>query len=66
MTSITSKKKITDEFLKNVQEAFGNDLISVILYGPAARGEKLKYPYITFVVVVIDNSPSESAPLPNT
>ena len=63
MTSITSKiKKITDDFLDNIREAFGNELISVILYGPAARGEKLKYPYITFMVVVTDNSPSELAP----
>ena len=54
-------KKITDNFLKNVQEAFGDNLISVILYGPAARGEKSKEPYINFMVIVNDNTPSELA-----
>lgn len=63
MAFISSKiKKLSDEFLENVQEAFGNELTSVILYGPAARGEKLKYPYITFMMIVTDNSPSELAP----
>ena len=54
-------KKITDGFLDNVKKAFGDSLISVILYGPAARGEKLKEPYINFLVVVRDNTPSELA-----
>ena len=52
-------KKATETFLENVRKAFGEDLISVILYGPAARGEKSKEPYIHFMVVVRDNTPSE-------
>ena len=54
-------KKITDEFLANMKEAFRDSLISVILYGPAVRGEKSKEPYINFLVVVEDNTPSELA-----
>jgi len=54
-------KKIAEEFLKNVKEAFGDSLKSVIIYGPAARGEKSKGPYINFMVVVGDNTPSELA-----
>jgi len=54
-------KKITTEFLENIQEAFGENLLSVILYGPAARGETAKIPYINFMVVVTDNTPSELA-----
>jgi len=54
-------KKITDSFLRNVKETFGNKLISVVLYGPAARGEQSKTPYINFMVVVKDNTPSELA-----
>ena len=54
-------KKISGEFLENVQEAFGEELTSVILYGPAVRGEKSKDPHIHFLVVVEDNTPSELA-----
>ncbi|MFC1649966.1 hypothetical protein ACFL2X_00200 [Candidatus Latescibacterota bacterium] len=55
-------KNITAEFIENVSEAFGNNLRSVILYGPAARGETLKkVPYINFMVVLEDNTPSELA-----
>jgi len=54
-------KKITAEFLENVREAFGENLLSVIMYGPAARGETAKTPYINFMVVVTDNTPSELA-----
>jgi len=54
-------KKTCDEFLADVKGAFGDALRSVILYGPAARGEKLKEPYINFLVVVDDNTPSELA-----
>ncbi|MFC1561040.1 hypothetical protein ACFL4V_01035 [Candidatus Latescibacterota bacterium] len=54
-------KKITAEFLENVREAFAENLLSVILYGPAARGETGKTPYINFMVVVTDNTPSELA-----
>ena len=52
-------KKAAETFLENTRKAFGEDLISVILYGPAARGEKSKEPYIHFMVVVRDNTPSE-------
>lgn len=54
-------KKTTDEFLNNVQEAFGENLKSVILYGLAARDEREKVPFINFIVVVDDNTPSELA-----
>lgn len=55
-------KKTADEFLSAVTEAFGKSLKSVILYGPAARGETYKnHPYINFLVVVEDNTPSELA-----
>lgn len=54
-------KKITSEFLKDIQETFGESLLSVILYGAAVRGEKSKEPYITYMVIVKDNTPSELA-----
>ena len=55
-------RKISTEFLAAVQEAFSESLKSVILYGPAARGETYKdRPYINFLVVVEDNTPSELA-----
>lgn len=54
-------KKITDKFLANMKEAFSDSLISVVMYGPAVRGEKSKEPYINFLVVVEDNTPSELA-----
>ena len=54
-------KKITDEFLENIREAFGGNLLSVILYGPAVRGETAKTPYLNFMVVLTDNTPSELA-----
>ena len=57
-------KKKSDEFLANVRDAFGEGLRSVILYGPAARGESVtgnKVPYINYLVVVDDNTPSELA-----
>ena len=54
-------KKISDEFLDNVQEAFGENLKSVISYGLAARDETEKVPFINFMVVVDDNTPSELA-----
>ena len=52
-------KKICDEFLNNIQEAFGENLKSVILYGLAARDETEKVPFINFMVVLDDNTPSE-------
>ncbi len=55
-------KKTADEFLSAVQESFGESLKSVILYGPAARGETYKnILYISFMVIVDDNTPSELA-----
>ena len=55
-------KTVTDEFLENIREAFGDTLRSVILYGPTARGETIKKaPYINFMVVLEDNTPSELA-----
>ncbi|HDY90189.1 MAG TPA: hypothetical protein ENH82_18975 [bacterium] len=58
--SETIKKK-TGEFLENIKESFGENLRSVILYGLAARGEEAKHPYINFMVIVDDNTPSELA-----
>lgn len=56
-------QKIADEFVGNVRECFGEGLRSVILYGPAARGEEVKHgPSAEFMVVVRDNTPSELAP----
>jgi len=54
-------KKTINEFLNNVKEAFGENLKSVILYGIAARDEMEKVPFINFMVVLDDNTPSELA-----
>lgn len=54
-------KKTADEFLVNMKEAFGDELRSVVLYGPAARWETSRQPYINFMVTVEDNTPSEIA-----
>ncbi len=57
-------KKKSDEFLGNVREAFGESLRSIVLYGSAARAEGVpgdNVPYINFMVVVDDNTPSELA-----
>jgi len=54
--------KTAGEFLVNLRGAFGTSLRSVILYGPAARGEKTgKGSPINFMVVLNDNTPSELA-----
>jgi len=53
--------KSSDAFLKDIQDAFGKSLISVIMYGPAVRGESAKTPYINFLVTVKDSTPSELA-----
>ena len=51
---------ITSEFLADIQSVYGDAVRSVILYGPAVRGEALEDGAgITFVVVLKDNSPSE-------
>lgn len=54
-------KTTAEQFIGAVKNAFGDALRSVILYGPAARGMTLKRPYITFLVIVDDNTPSEIA-----
>lgn len=54
-------RTIADGFVQQVKTAFGEGLSSVILYGPAARGETSKQPYIRFLVVTADNTPSELA-----
>ena len=62
MDTIPEKnKKIADGFLQNMQEAFGESLKTVIMYGSAARGESAKTPFINFLVIVDDNTPSELA-----
>jgi hypothetical protein len=56
-------QKTAESFVADVRECFGERLRSVILYGPAARGEQQKgNDNATFMVVVPDNSPSELAP----
>lgn len=55
-------KKVTEEFLSSAQKLSGDNLVSVILTGPAARGEVRKEPYINFLVILKDNTPSEIAP----
>lgn len=54
---------VAGEFTADVRAAFGDKLRSVILYGPAARGEtpKEREHAINFLVVVDDNTPSELA-----
>ena len=55
-------KKTSDAFLVDIRDAFGESLKSVVLYGPAARGEVYKdRQYINFLVIVGDNTPSELA-----
>ena len=56
-------KKISDEFLTDIKSCFGEDLQSVILYGPAARDEKPSGSLsFHFLVVTGDNTPSALAP----
>ncbi len=55
-------KKVSAEFMDNIREAYGDAVRSITLYGPAARGETAKKtPYINFMVVLEDNTPSELA-----
>lgn len=58
-------KKTCHGFLADVKSVFGDSLVSVILYGAAVRGENAATPYITFLVVVRDNTPSALAPASN-
>lgn len=56
-------QKTAAGFVANLRECFGDALLSVVLYGPAARGEQAKDgPAMTFLVVVRDSTPSELAP----
>jgi hypothetical protein len=56
-------KKVADEFLQDVQSCFGENLQSVIFYGPAARDEDAPGRFsFHFLVVVRDNTPSALAP----
>jgi hypothetical protein len=56
-------KKMADAFVANLRECFGDSLLSVILYGPAARGEEMKNrTLLHFMAVVKDNTPSALAP----
>jgi len=46
-------KEIFDEFVKDYREAFGSDLVSIILYGSGARGEYIpKKSDINFLIVL--------------
>ena len=56
-------KKLAGAFAANLGECFGEGLVSVILYGPAARGEEMKgRTFVHFMAVVRDNTPSALAP----
>ncbi|MFQ6094067.1 MAG: nucleotidyltransferase domain-containing protein, partial [bacterium] len=53
-------EEIFSEFCDDVRKAFGEGLVSVILFGSGARGEYVpKKSDLNFLVVVKDNSPSE-------
>jgi hypothetical protein len=52
-------KQITGEFIGDIKTVFGENLISAVLYGAVLRDEKRSYPYIKFLVVLKDSSPSE-------
>ena len=52
--------EIFSDFCDDVRTVFGEDLVSVVLFGSGARGEYIpKKSDINFLVVVKDNSPSE-------
>jgi len=55
-------RKKAGSFAADMRECFGENLRSVVLYGPAARGEDTKGTVLSFMAVVIDNSPSAIAP----
>ncbi len=54
-------KKTVEMFTSDIREQFGEELKSVALYGPSVRGETAKEPYVNFLVIVDDNTPSELA-----
>lgn len=54
-------QKTVGMFRDDITEQFGDQLKSVVLYGPSVRGEIAKEPYINFLVIVDDNTPSELA-----
>ena len=54
--------EVFTEFCEDIKKTFGDDLVSVMLFGSGARGEYVpKKSDINFLVVVKDNSPSELA-----
>ena len=54
--------EVFTEFCEDMKRVFGDDLVSVMLFGSGARGEYIpKKSDINFLVVVKDNSPSELA-----
>ncbi len=55
-------RKKAESFAANARECFGDSLRSIVLYGPAARGEDTKGTVLSFMAVVTDNSPSAIAP----
>ncbi len=56
-------EKIGDEFTEDVRKCFSQKLVSVTLYGQAARSARLQRgAAINFIVAVRDNTPSELAP----
>ena len=53
---------IFGEFAEDVKKIYGEEMISVILFGSGARGEyQPKSSDLNFIVVLKDNSPSELA-----
>lgn len=54
-------KNTASAFFRKLADLYGDSLQSVILYGPAARGENSDDSYLNFLVVLDDNTPSELA-----
>ena len=55
-------EEILGEFADDVKKIYGEELISIILFGSGARGEyKPKASDLNFAIVLEDNSPSELA-----
>ena len=50
-------KKVIDEFVKNLDSVYGDNLISVMLYGSAASGEyTLKHSNVNMMIILKDTS----------
>lgn len=57
-----SPEEIFSEFEADLEKVYGEDLISIILFGSGARGEYiLKRSDLNFLIVLKDNTPSELA-----